>query len=330
MLQQRSTVDAGVLRVVLAKPRGFCAGVVRAIDIVEQALERYQAPVYVRHEIVHNRHVVERLREKGAIFVDELSAVPEGALTIFSAHGVARSIEDEARERRLPVIDATCPLVTKVHVQGRRYAKAGRTLVLIGHQGHAEVDGTMGQVDAPIYLVQSVEDVAALPFADDTPIAYVTQTTLSVDDTRGIIAALKERFSDVQGPDVSEICYATQNRQTAVRDLAAVSDLLIVVGSSTSSNSNRLREIGVEMGVPSYLVDDGSGVDPAWLDGVDTVGITAGASAPDELVDNVIDALRRLRPVEVTQLDGVEETLHFSLPPELRHREPRPPRAQRT
>ena len=330
MLQQRSTVDAGVLRVVLAKPRGFCAGVVRAIDIVEQALERYQAPVYVRHEIVHNRHVVERLREKGAIFVDELSAVPEGALTIFSAHGVARSIEDEARERRLPVIDATCPLVTKVHVQGRRYAKAGRTLVLIGHQGHAEVDGTMGQVDAPIHLAQSVEDVAALPFADDTPIAYVTQTTLSVDDTRGIIAALKERFSDVQGPDVSEICYATQNRQTAVRDLAAVSDLLIVVGSSTSSNSNRLREIGVEMGVPSYLVDDGSGVDPAWLDGVDTVGITAGASAPDELVDNVIDALRRLRPVEVTQLDGVEETLHFSLPPELRHREPRPPRAQRT
>lgn len=329
MLQQRSTVGARVLRVVLAKPRGFCAGVVRAIDIVEQAIERYQAPVYVRHEIVHNRHVVERLRKKGAIFVDELSDVPEGALTIFSAHGVARSIEDEARERRLPVIDATCPLVTKVHVQGRRYARAGRTLVLIGHQGHAEVDGTMGQVDAPIHLVQSVEDVAALPFADDTPIAYVTQTTLSVDDTRGIIAALRERFSDLQGPDVSEICYATQNRQTAVRDLAAVSDLLIVVGSATSSNSNRLREIGVEMGVPSYLVDDGDGVDPAWLEGVETVGITAGASAPDELVDSVIDALRLLRPVEVDQLDGVEETLQFSLPPELRHREPRPPRAQR-
>ena len=329
MLQQRSTVGAGVLRVVLAKPRGFCAGVVRAIDIVEQALERYKEPVYVRHEIVHNRHVVERLRKKGAIFVDELSDVPEGALTIFSAHGVARLIEDEARERRLPVIDATCPLVTKVHVQGRRYARAGRTLVLIGHRGHAEVDGTMGQVDAPIHLVQSVEDVAALPFADETPVAYVTQTTLSVDDTRGIIAALRERFSDLQGPDVSEICYATQNRQTAVRDLAAVSDLLIVVGSATSSNSNRLREIGVEMGVPSYLVDDGDGVDPAWLEGVETVGITAGASAPDELVDSVIDALRLLRPVEVDQLDGVEETLQFSLPPELRHREPRPPRAQR-
>ena len=329
MLQQRSAVESGILRIVLAKPRGFCAGVVRAIDIVEQALERYQAPVYVRHEIVHNRHVVERLREKGAIFVDELSDVPAGALTIFSAHGVARAIEDEARERDLPVIDATCPLVTKVHVQGRRYAKAGRTLVLIGHQGHAEVDGTMGQIDAPIHLVQSVEDVAALPLADDTPIAYVTQTTLSVDDTRGIIAALKARFTDVRGPDVSEICYATQNRQTAVRDLARVSDLLIVVGSATSSNSNRLREIGVEMGVPSYLVDDGDGVEPAWLDGVDTVGITAGASAPDELVDSVIAALARLRPVEVSQLDGVEETLEFSLPPELRHRQPRPPRAQR-
>jgi len=318
------------LKVVLANPRGFCAGVVRAIDIVERALERHGAPVYVRHEIVHNRHVVEELRAKGAIFVDALSEVPEGALTIFSAHGVARSVEDEARARRLPVIDATCPLVTKVHVQGRRYAKAGRTLVLIGHQGHAEVDGTMGQVDAPIHLVESAEDVAALPLPDDAPISYVTQTTLSVDDTRGIIAALKARFSDVQGPDVSEICYATQNRQTAVRDLAAVSDLVIVVGSTTSSNSNRLREIGVEMGVPSYLVDDGDGVDPAWLEGVTTVGITAGASAPDSLVDSVIAALGRLRPVEVTQLAGVEETLHFSLPPELRHREPRPPRAHRT
>jgi len=329
MLQQTTDRAQATLRVVLANPRGFCAGVVRAIEIVEQALERYQAPVYVRHEIVHNRHVVQQLREKGAIFVDELSEVPEGALTIFSAHGVSRTIEDEARERQLPVIDATCPLVTKVHVQGRRYAGAGRTLVLIGHQGHAEVDGTMGQIDAPIHLVQSVEDVAALPCADDTPIAYVTQTTLSVDDTRGIISALKARFSDVQGPDVSEICYATQNRQTAVRDLAKFCELLIVVGSTTSSNSNRLREIGVEMGVPSYLVDDGDGLDPEWLDGVGTVGITAGASAPDALVDSVIAALGRLRPVEVTQLDGVEEHLQFSLPPELRHRQPRPPRAHR-
>ena len=317
------------LRVVLANPRGFCAGVVRAIDIVEQALDRHGAPVYVRHEIVHNRHVVERLREKGAVFVDELADVPAGALTIFSAHGVSRAIEDEARDRQLPVIDATCPLVTKVHVQGRRYAKGGRTLILIGHQGHAEVDGTMGQIDAPIHLVQSADEVAALPLADDTPLAYVTQTTLSVDDTRSIIDALKARFTDLQGPDVSEICYATQNRQTAVRDLAAVSDLLIVVGSVTSSNSNRLREIGVEMGVPSYLVDDGDGLDPAWLNGVGTVGISAGASAPDSLVDSVIAALSALRPVEVTQLEGVEENLHFSLPPELRHRQPRPPRAHR-
>jgi 4-hydroxy-3-methylbut-2-enyl diphosphate reductase len=326
---QKVTADSATLKVVLANPRGFCAGVVRAIDIVEQAIERHGAPVYVRHEIVHNRHVVDALRANGAVFVHNITHFPAGALPNYSAHGVARSVEDEARMRDLPVIDATCPLVTKVHVQGRRYAKAGRTLVLIGHQGHAEVDGTMGQVDAPIHLVQSVEDVAALPLADDAPIAYVTQTTLSVDDTRGIIAALKARFGDVQGPDVSEICYATQNRQSAVRELAQVCDLLIVVGSATSSNSNRLREIGVEMGVPSYLVDDGDGIDPAWLDGVATVGITAGASAPDSLVDHVIAALGRLRPVEVGQLDGVEETLQFSLPPELRHREPRPPRAHR-
>jgi 4-hydroxy-3-methylbut-2-enyl diphosphate reductase len=307
------------LQIILAKPRGFCAGVVRAIDIVERALEREQAPVYVRHEIVHNRHVVDKLRRKGAIFVDELSEIPPGALTIFSAHGVARSVETEAKARGLPVIDATCPLVTKVHVQGRRYAKSNRTLVLIGHEGHAEVEGTMGQVDAPIHLVSTVADVAALPLAPHTPLAYVTQTTLSVDDTRSVIAALNDRFSDLIGPDVSEICYATQNRQTAVRDLARVSDLLIVAGAANSSNSCRLREIGVEMGLPSYLVDDGSGVDPAWLDGVSAVGITAGASAPDDLVESVIAALRLLRNVRVSQLDGVEEHVEFSLPPELRH-----------
>ncbi|MFA6118196.1 MAG: 4-hydroxy-3-methylbut-2-enyl diphosphate reductase [Sphingomonas sp.] len=311
------------LRVILAKPRGFCAGVVRAIDIVERALDLHGAPVYVRHEIVHNRHVVNKLRSKGAIFVEELAEIPAGAPTIFSAHGVARSVQDEAKLRELPVLDATCPLVTKVHVQGRRYAKAGRTLVLIGHAGHAEVEGTMGQVDAPIHLVSTEAEVAALPLAIDTPIAYVTQTTLSVDDTRSVIAALNERFSDVQGPDVSDICYATQNRQTAVRDLARVSELLIVVGAENSSNSNRLREIGVEMGVPSYLVADGDGVDPAWLTGVDAVGITAGASAPDELVDDVIAALAQLRPIEVSQLDGVEENIEFSLPPELRDVMPR-------
>ncbi|WP_242098648.1 4-hydroxy-3-methylbut-2-enyl diphosphate reductase [Sphingomonas sp. GC_Shp_6] len=314
------TSEQEPLKVILAQPRGFCAGVVRAIDIVERALERYSAPVYVRHEIVHNRHVVDKLKRKGAIFVEDLTEIPAGAMTIFSAHGVARSVQEEAKLRELPTLDATCPLVTKVHVQGRRYAKSGRTLVLIGHEGHAEVIGTMGQIDAPMHLVSTPADVAALPIATTTPIAYVTQTTLSVDDTRTVIEALETRFDDVMGPDVSEICYATQNRQSAVRDLARVSDLLIVVGSQTSSNSSRLREIGVEMGVPSYLIDDGEGLDPAWLDGVAAVGITAGASAPDELVDSVIAALRRLRPVTVSQLDGVEENIEFSLPPELRDR----------
>lgn len=314
------TTAPAPLSVILANPRGFCAGVVRAIDIVERALEYDGAPVYVRHEIVHNRHVVDKLRAKGAVFVEELDEVPAGARTVFSAHGVGQSVQAEAARRGLPTFDATCPLVTKVHVQGRRYVKAGRTLVLIGHAGHAEVVGTMGQIDAPIHLVSTAADVAALPIDPAAPVAYVTQTTLSVDDTRGIIAALEARFADLVGPDVSEICYATQNRQTAVRDLARVSDLLIVVGSQTSSNSSRLREIGVEMGVPSYLIDDGEGLDPDWLAGVDRVGITAGASAPDELVDSVIAALAALRPVAVSQLDGIEENVSFSLPPELRQR----------
>ncbi|KUR79023.1 4-hydroxy-3-methylbut-2-enyl diphosphate reductase [Novosphingobium sp. FSW06-99] len=309
---------APTLTVMLANPRGFCAGVIRAIDIVERALQLYGPPVYVRHEIVHNRHVVERLRGLGAIFVDELDEIPAGARTVFSAHGVARSVEAEAAARNLPVLDATCPLVTKVHVQGRRYARAGRTLVLIGHPGHAEVVGTMGQIEAPIHLVSSAQDVAALALPLDTPIAYITQTTLSVDDTRAVIAALTGRFSDVIGPDVSEICYATQNRQTAVRDLATRSDVLIVVGASNSSNSSRLREIGSELGVPSYLVNDGKEIDPAWLDGVTTVGVTAGASAPEELVESVIAALGALRPVAVTQLDGVEENIEFALPAQLR------------
>lgn len=306
------------LTVLLANPRGFCAGVIRAIDIVERALALYGPPVYVRHEIVHNRHVVERLRGLGAIFVEELDEIPAGATTVFSAHGVARSVEEEAETRGLPVLDATCPLVTKVHVQGRRYVRAGRTLVLIGHPGHAEVVGTMGQIDAPVHLVSSAEDVANLALPLDEPIAYITQTTLSVDDTRGVIAALTARFSDVIGPDVSEICYATQNRQTAVRDLAKRSELLIVVGAQNSSNSNRLREIGNELGVPSYLVDDGSTIDPLWLDGVQTVGVTAGASAPDSLVDSVIAVLAGLRPVSVRQLDGVEENIEFALPAALR------------
>jgi len=306
------------LQVILANPRGFCAGVVRAIEIVERALDRYGAPVYVRHEIVHNRHVVDTLRNKGAVFVEELDEVPEGAMTVFSAHGVARTVEEEAKRRNLPVFDATCPLVTKVHLQGRRYAKAGRTIVMIGHEGHAEVVGTRGQVDSEVHLVSTEADVAALDLPLDTPLAYITQTTLSVDDTRGVIAALGNRFTDLIGPDVSEICYATQNRQSAVRDLCKVADLILVVGSENSSNSSRLRDLGADEGLPSYLVADGSAIDPAWFEGIERVGLTAGASAPDELVDSVIAALRKLGPVEVSQLDGVDESIQFGLPRELR------------
>lgn len=302
------------LTVILAQPRGFCAGVIRAIEIVEQAIALHGPPVYVRHEIVHNRHVVDSLKRKGAIFVEDLSEIPPGAVTIFSAHGVARTVEEEAAARNLPVLDATCPLVTKVHNQGRRYAKGGRTLILVGHEGHVEVIGTIGQIDAPIHLVSEPDDVDALPIAVDTPVAYVTQTTLSVDDTRDVIAAIHRKFSDVAGPDVADICYATQNRQAAARNLCREADILLVVGAENSSNSNRLREIGREMGLPSYLVADGSAVDPAWLAGVDTVGLTAGASAPDELVGGVIDTLRALRPVEVRTLDGIEENVEFSLP----------------
>jgi 4-hydroxy-3-methylbut-2-enyl diphosphate reductase len=302
----------------MAQPRGFCAGVVRAIQIVERSLQKFGAPVYVRHEIVHNRHVVERLERMGAIFVEDLQEIPDGAVTIFSAHGVAQSIIDEAISRGLPVLDATCPLVSKVHAQGKRYASRGRTLILIGHAGHPEVEGTMGQVGAPVHLVSTVEDVARLDLPDDAAVAYVTQTTLSVDDTRGVITALEARFSDLEGPDVSDICYATQHRQSAVRELCETVDLLLVVGSRNSSNSNRLCEIGVEHGVPSYLIADGSELDPAWLRGVKAVGLTAGASAPEELVLNVIESLRRHGDVEVEQMEGVREDIEFRLPPELR------------
>jgi 4-hydroxy-3-methylbut-2-enyl diphosphate reductase len=310
------------MKVVLAQPRGFCAGVVRAIDIVERALTKYGAPIYVRHEIVHNRHVVETLKAKGAVFVEELSEVPTGAVTVFSAHGVSRKVQDDAKFRTLPTLDATCPLVTKVHNQGRRYVTQGRTLVLVGHAGHPEVEGTLGQIDAPVHLVQTAADVETLPLPLDTPLAYVTQTTLSVDDTRSIIAALQARFSDVIGPDTRDICYATQNRQVAARELAALADVLLVVGARNSSNSNRLREIGEEAGIPSYLVNDGSEVDPAWLEGAKVIGLTAGASAPEVLVDSVIDALRGLGPVEVSLLAGVEENITFNLPLELRTTEP--------
>ena len=305
------------MRVILAQPRGFCAGVIRAIDIVEQALAKFGAPVYVRHEIVHNRHVVERLRAKGARFVEHLSEVPAGAITIFSAHGVARRVEDEARTRRLSVLDATCPLVAKVHGQGKRYVAQGRVVILVGHAGHPEVEGTMGQIAEPVTLVQTENDVDRLDIPSDTPVAYVTQTTLSVDDTRGIIAALHKRFTNIVGPETRDICYATQNRQTAVRELSKLVDVILVVGAKNSSNSNRLREIGEEAGTPCYLIADGSELDASWFKNAKTVGITAGASAPEVLVEDVIEALRRLNPVDVSQLTGRHETIEFRLPPEL-------------
>jgi 4-hydroxy-3-methylbut-2-enyl diphosphate reductase len=305
------------MKVILAQPRGFCAGVVRAIEIVERALKKFGPPVYVRHEIVHNKHVVESLKAKGARFVEELSEVPPNAVTVFSAHGVAKSVEEEAASRELPVLNATCPLVTKVHNQGKRYVGNGRQLILIGHAGHPEVEGTMGQISAPVILVQNEAEVAALALPADTPMAYVTQTTLSVDDTQGIIAALQRKFTDIVGPETRDICYATQNRQSAVRELSRLVDLILVVGATNSSNSNRLREIGTEEGVPSYLIADGSELDPKWLVGVETVGVTAGASAPEVLVDDVIDALRRLGPVDVTVLPGREERIEFRLPAEL-------------
>jgi len=305
------------MRVILAQPRGFCAGVIRAIDIVEQALQLFGAPVYVRHEIVHNRHVVESLRAKGERFVEHLSEVPAGAISIFSAHGVARSVEDEARARGLRVLDATCPLVAKVHGQGKRYVAAGRQVILVGHAGHPEVEGTMGQIPGPVLLVQTAADVAALDLDPDTPVAYITQTTLSVDDTRAVIAGLERRFTDVVGPDTDDICYATQNRQSAVRELAKVADVILVVGARNSSNSNRLREIGVEIGVPSYLITDGSELQSGWFREADVVGITAGASAPEELVDDVVAALRSTGPIELSVLPGITENVEFRLPVEL-------------
>ncbi len=304
------------MRVILAQPRGFCAGVVRAIEIVERALEKYDAPVYVRHEIVHNRHVVDGLKAKGARFVDEVSEVPANAVTIFSAHGVAKSVVDEAAARGLPMLDATCPLVTKVHNQGKRYVSQGRAVILIGHAGHPEVEGTMGQIPGKVHLVQTEDDVETLEVPVDAPVAYVTQTTLSVDDTRGIIAALEKRFTDIVGPDIRDICYATQNRQTAVRELSGLVDVILVVGAKNSSNSNRLREIGAEAGVPSYLIANGSELQPEWVREAQVVGITAGASAPEVLVEDVIEALRRLAPVEVSTLPGREENIQFRLPAE--------------
>jgi 4-hydroxy-3-methylbut-2-enyl diphosphate reductase len=306
------------LKVILAQPRGFCAGVVRAIEIVERALDKYQAPVYVRHEIVHNRHVVDSLKAKGAIFVEEIDQAPDGAHVVFSAHGVAKSVIRAAAERGLPVLDATCPLVTKVHNQAKRFVRQGRVLILIGHDGHPEVEGTIGQIEAPVHLVSTVADVAALDLPADLPLAYVTQTTLSVDDTKAVIASLTERFTDIVGPDTADICYATQHRQSAVRDMCKMVEVMLVVGARNSSNSNRLREIGLEEGIPSYLIADATALDPDWVAGKEVVGLTAGASAPELLIGEVIEALRLIGPVDVIPMDGVQEDIQFRLPAELR------------
>ncbi|MDH3662319.1 MAG: 4-hydroxy-3-methylbut-2-enyl diphosphate reductase [Alphaproteobacteria bacterium] len=314
------------LRVLLAQPRGFCAGVERAIEIVEQALLRFGPPVYVRHEIVHNRYVVDSLRQKGAVFVKEVDEIPAGSVTIFSAHGVSDAVERAGLERGLNVIDAACPLVTKVHNEGQRYAKKGYEIVLIGHAGHPEVEGTMGRIDARVHLVSDIEDVEALTPADPGKLAFVTQTTLSVDDTREVIQALKARFPEIVGPDTKDICYATQNRQTAVRDLAAQVDLVLVVGAKNSSNSNRLSEIGADMGVPSQLIDGAEQVDLAWFDGVEKVGVTAGASAPEALVQQLIAWLRQHFDVSLDILDGIRENIRFRLPPALADRS-QPPTA---
>lgn len=306
------------MRVILAQPRGFCAGVERAIEIVERSLKLYGPPVYVRHEIVHNKRVVEGLKAKGAVFVEELGEVPEGAITVFSAHGVSQKVADEARRRELPVLDATCPLVAKVHKEGQRYAEKGYEVILIGHEGHPEVEGTMGRIPGKVHLVSTVEAVGNLEPLDPTKLAYVTQTTLSVDDTRDVIDALTQRFPAIVGPDVKDICYATQNRQLAVREMAQQVDLVLVVGAHNSSNSNRLRDIVAEMGVPSYLIEDASALDPDWFKNVGSIGITAGASTPEELVHELIDRLRDFHAIEVSVLDGIEEHIQFKLPEALR------------
>jgi len=300
--------------VLLANPRGFCAGVERAIGIVERALERHGPPIYVRHEIVHNKFVVDDLRKKGAVFVEELDEVPPGSTVIFSAHGVSKAVQHDAEARGLKIFDATCPLVTKVHVEVAKMLKAGREVVMIGHRGHPESEGTMGQSEHGMYLVETVEDVAGLAVRDPTRLAYVTQTTLSVDDAATIVEALRRRFPGIVGPKKDDICYATQNRQDAVKFMAPRCDVVIVVGSPNSSNSNRLREVAEQLRVPAYMVDNASELDPAWLEGRPRVGVTAGASAPEVLVEEVLARLRVLGARSVRQLDGVEENVVFPMP----------------
>ena len=312
------------MKIILANPRGFCAGVDRAISIVELALEIHGAPIYVRHEVVHNRFVVNGLRERGAIFVEELNEVPDGAIVIFSAHGVSQAVRQEAKERNLKVFDATCPLVTKVHMQVARASRKGTKAILIGHKGHPEVEGTMGQYgnqEGGIYLIESVEDIAHLPVQQDDDLTFMTQTTLSLDDTAETITALKEKYPAIQGPHKNDICYATTNRQQAVRELAKQSDLVVVVGSKNSSNSNRLAELASRMGVASKLIDDPNDIQANWFDSVQTIGVTAGASAPEELVQSVISRLKEFGVTTVEELQGLEENMFFEVPKELRVKE---------
>lgn len=312
------------MKIILANPRGFCAGVDRAISIVELALEIHGAPIYVRHEVVHNRFVVNGLRERGAIFVEELSEVPDGAIVIFSAHGVSQAVRQEARDRNLKVFDATCPLVTKVHMQVARASRKGTKAILIGHKGHPEVEGTMGQYsneDGGIFLIEKVEDIARLPMQENDNLTFMTQTTLSLDDTAETIAALKEKYPAIQGPHKNDICYATTNRQEAVRELAKLSDLVLVVGSKNSSNSNRLAELASRMGIKSQLLDDPSDIQDDWFNDVKTIGITAGASAPEELVQSIISRLKEFGADTIEELQGLEENMFFEVPKELRIKE---------
>jgi 4-hydroxy-3-methylbut-2-en-1-yl diphosphate reductase len=314
-MPQRSAPPS--IHVLLARPRGFCAGVDRAIEIVERALQLAGAPVYVRHEVVHNKYVVDDLRAKGAVFVEALSEVPAGATLVFSAHGVSQAVRREADARGLRVFDATCPLVTKVHVEVAKMREQGREIVMIGHRGHPEVEGTMGQAGDGMYLVETVEDVARLVVKDPDRLAFVTQTTLSVDDAGAVVAALKARFPAIVGPKKDDICYATQNRQDAVKALSRQCDVVIVVGSPNSSNSNRLREVAENLRVPAYMVDTPDDLDPAWVSGRLRVGVTAGASAPEVLVRGVVERLRQLGATEVREMDGITETVVFPLPKTL-------------
>ncbi len=302
------------MEVILAQPRGFCAGVARAIDIVEHALKLYGAPVYVFHEIVHSGYVVRDLASRGAVFVDEIDSIPRGAVTVFSAHGVSNDVVRQARARQLTVIDATCPLVAKVHIQARQYSSSGHSLVIIGHKGHEEVEGTMGSVTTPVHIVSTLADVAALPMPSFARVAYVTQTTLSVDDTRELIDALTERYPGIVGPALDDICYATLNRQRAVRKLAGEAELILVVGARNSSNSNRLREVASQSGAAAYLIESAAQIDPRWLEGVARVGVTAGASAPEILVKEVQQRLLELGATSVREMPGVPERVVFRLP----------------